>query len=554
MREPLHSQRRRGLRWAAEGMAAAAIYVACALLFFAPTLRSFDSALIGPPSDNMQYQWVMWWAAETVGDPDREFLWTNSIFYPEGSSLAHNDSSWYNLSLSLALGRWLPRVATYNALVLSTFVFAALAAFLLIRSIVDDFTIAVIGGFIYGFNPSHFAHSHYHLSVSSSQFLPLFALFYTRAMRRWSPLDMAAATGFCVLNALCNWNYLVYTMFFAGFAYVYYAVRRRAWLLPEVLGRSALLFAVAALLLSPLLVPMVLGSPPQEGVRTGGHDWYIADVAGLFIPDPYHLLGDLPLFGAAHVRYRGNPWEATVYLGLVNLAIVGLALWKRREVPWRWVLGALAFLILALGTRVTVLGHQLPIPLPYEVMQHVPFLESSRAPSRWIILVYLFLAVLVSISLRELLAHPDLARRRALLLGLAALLVFYDYDSVCREVTPVELPAAYATIEPSPERFGVLDLPGGTRNQERYMMYQMLHGFPIMQGALSRKTNESLVDRLSLDDPAKLVSQLKEHRVRYVVVHKLLEVPRGEPLPLEGLHRELPPVFEDKEQVVFRVY
>jgi hypothetical protein len=84
------------------------------------------------------------------------------------------------------------------------------------------------------------------------------------------------------------------------------------------------------------------------------------------------------------------------------------------------------------------------------------------------------------------------------------------------------------------------------------MMYQTLHHIPIVQGVLSRKIDKSLQDRLFIDEPMRLHSQLLQHGVTHLVFHKKLE-DRDHPLEVDEFRDAFPALYEDDDQVVFQV-
>jgi len=107
------------------------------------------------------------------------------------------------------------------------------------------------------------------------------------------------------------------------------------------------------------------------------------------------------------------------------------------------------------------------------------------------------------------------------------------------------------------ESFGVLDLPPGYRNGERYLMYQTLHHIPIVYAnGISRKVGRSLQDQLYLNDIKRLKQQLTENKVKYIIFHKKLKVSvySKYPIKLQDYRAVFHNIYEDDHQVVFQVY
>ena len=110
--------------------------------------------------------------------------------------------------------------------------------------------------------------------------------------------------------------------------------------------------AAVAIVLSPLLVPMVLStvSTPSVYAAPRGH---VADLAAYVAFPPSHLLSSLA--EGVYWRITANPWEGTVYLGLVNLGLLAWLLFRSpdrdRQLLGYSLSGALLFGILASGAR-----------------------------------------------------------------------------------------------------------------------------------------------------------------------------------------------------------
>ncbi|MBF0254812.1 MAG: hypothetical protein HQL11_06805, partial [Candidatus Omnitrophica bacterium] len=67
--------------------AALLLYTLCTLVFFAPVLGRLGSSLIGPPEDNMQFFWFLWYGSKALWDPALSFMHTRMIYFPEGVGL-----------------------------------------------------------------------------------------------------------------------------------------------------------------------------------------------------------------------------------------------------------------------------------------------------------------------------------------------------------------------------------------------------------------------------------------------------------------------------------
>jgi hypothetical protein len=543
---------------ASETALAFLIYALLTIAFFYRVIPHLNSQLIGPSEDNMQHVWDLWFARNATGGISG-FLHTTRIFYPEGTSLLFHPFSWFNLLLASTIGLPLTPVAAYNLLILFTFALSGVGAFLLIRHLTRDTAAALLGGFVFAFNPSHFGHALHQIEIASIQFIPFFVLFYFKVLERRSASDVAWASAFFLLNSLCSWYYMLLALLCMAVCYGVEAHRCKRLLLPGVITSSLIIVGATLLVLSPLVVSMLLAAATQSNLWPGGYGRYVVDLAGLVVPHYNHILAQVPLVAQLNAGYTGFAWESVGYLGLVGMGLMlvsGRVLVKRAA---RYLLGLVCFVLLAFGPRLHFLGKAIPSVLPYALIRHIPILSGARAPGRMMAYAYVFLAVLVAVAFSYQLREGFLRNRRWVAF-LVALGICADFWSPCREMTPVRLPPAYtAILEREPAAgFGLLDLPGGSSIFcARYMMYQTLHGIPIVQGYLPRKPSPSLVDSLRFDDLPAQRKQLRSAQVKYIVIHKQLLRQK------EGVRSGVDPdryageygtFYEDGDNLVLRVY
>jgi hypothetical protein len=134
---------------------AVAIYALLTVAYFFPCLGSINSALIGPTEDNMQTYWALSWGYDRVLHGTGSFTFVNDVFYPEGSSFYYEAWSFYNQLVSSLLRPVFNQTTAYNLLILLTFPLSGIGAFLLIRHILKNPYLALLGGFLFAFNPAH---------------------------------------------------------------------------------------------------------------------------------------------------------------------------------------------------------------------------------------------------------------------------------------------------------------------------------------------------------------------------------------------------------------
>lgn len=538
-------------------------FTALTAIFFWPWLAHVSSALIGPPEDNMQDFWNSWHAATAHGWHD--MLFTRQIRFPEGTSLAYHSFAWPQVFAVALLSKlfgsnFSTLVTLHNLTLLASFPLGAAAMFALARHLLGDVVGrnagAVVAGFVFAFNHWHVAQVMHHAHVSGIEFLPLFVLFYLKALerRRWQWLIAAAAMD--ALSALSCWYFFFYAFYFLAFHLLYLRIHERRWPRGCRLMAPALCVGLASLMLTPWLLPMI-GSGLKNSVYYVGNNMFVADLAAFIAFPPTHLLAR---YGSGlYAALTGNAWEGTVYLGLVNLAVLAWALTRPRieqsgpKTLLHYALGGMIFFaVIAGGEALHVAGHVTPLHLPGVILAKLPFFANVRTPARAMVMVYLFLGLVLAQATVMALRY-----RKPALPALIATLMLLDFAPAHLASTQAACPAALDVIANDSENFGVLDLPRGYGEGNAAMMASVCHGKPIVQGETARHMTDTLADRLVTGDLAAQQRQLTAAHVKYVVLHRQQgELHRWN--KADGAQadyaRQYRAVQGDKNMMVLRVY
>lgn len=372
---------------------------------------------------------------------------------------------------------------------------------------------------------------------------------------------MGLAVAFYVLSALSCWYYLFYVAYFIAFHTVFTVIRDRAFPSGWSLLSPIVCLGGVIVVLSPLLIPMVREALRSTSVYGGDFDSYlfVADVFGYAAFPPAHLLGGLTR--GIYSQLTGNPWEATVYFGLINLVVLAwLCLFaKQRNTGLLiYVLSGMAvFCILASGHSLHILGKS-TIVMPDALLSKLPFFRNVRTPSRAIVFAYLFLAIAIGHAASVAWQHRHRSIVKWGLAAVAALMVldFYPYHLA---TTPVSCPRGLALVRDDPEPgFGILNLPGGNKNDKAYMLQQMCHGRPIAQGETSRNVVVTLRNHLEVQNLQDQRRQLAAAKVKYIVIspptEELFQWREEEDGQKAGYFRTYQIVYSNSDLTILRVY
>jgi hypothetical protein len=244
--------------------------------------------------------------------------------------------------------------------------------------------------------------------------------------------------------------------------------------------------------------------------------------------------------------------------------------WTR---SWSWGAALLVLVILALGPHLQVLGKDTGFPLPYALLDRVPFIGASRQPLRFLATAGICLSLLAAYGTAWLLAAAEgRSWQRALVPALLAL-VALELFGVPRALLNTDVDPAYAFIRDQPEDGAVMELPY-ERWQAPAMLNQSIHERPILGGYTSRHFPYQFVEgapgvaQLAVGFPPTLAESdilspsleltalpsLDYYGVRYAVMHKA-DIASGRYGRLQTLLKKLypdGPVYEDDEVLVYR--
>ena len=481
-----------------------------------------------------QNLWALWWTRQALLVLGQSPFFSRYLFYPEGVSLLFHPLDVSDGLLALPLYGLLGGDTAYNLLVLLSFVLAGYGAYLLALELTGRPGASFVAGLVFGLSPYHFLRVDLgHLNLAAIQWLPFFVLCLLRYLERGSKRAGLLAVFFLAFTALNSWYYVVYCGLLALAAVFWptpgpFAAR---------LGRVGLVLGAAALLLSPLWLPMA--QQLRATSLVGAHDplRHSVDLASFWLPGPPSTwAGRFEGVWAVYAAQNREP-GASAYLGYValGLAAAGVGLGRRGRVGW-WLAVGLGFALLALGPQLQAGGRVLELPLPYALLARIfPAFSITGIPGRFVVMTSLALAVLAAAGLAGLSRHLGPYGRLAWLA--AALLVGLEYLAVPVRLTSTDTPDFYQVMAADRQAYAVVDL----KWDANFLMHaQTVHGKPLIGGWLARlpAAQAAFLEQDSLDriflhvllgsaetaaDPAAaqqvIRTALEQRGVRYIIVH-----------------------------------
>lgn len=575
-------------------------YLLLGLLLTWPMAAHLTTHVPGDGIDDPALAWNLWWVKHALVDQPQNPFISAWQFWPIGINLAFYTLTVLNGMLGVPLQAAFGAIPAYNLLLLSAFVLSGFGAFLLCVDFLGRadgvrggagtrgrgdaetrreghreggfaapwpvYLAAFVGGALYAFASAKLFYAALGQgNIASSQWAPFAVLYMVRAARpqgRWR--DAALAALFLVLQAYAE---LTYASFLAIFAVLLVACRlvpRRAtshiphstFHIRPLLARFALIGALFALGISPILANMLPDLRAEGDFLTAGGgfaDLFSADLAGYTVPTQLHpLLGGLVRAWSndSAPRADGSHFPVNkgqqIYLGYVALALAALGFWhgRRRSETWFWGASALLFFLLTLGPSLRIAGYDTGVPLPFRLVEQLPFFKGNRYPSRYSVMLLISAAPLVALGawrvgrgvLRAAGRGAGVSKHRGdgspgstgvkhastplvcLSFGLLVALLLFEHLSVPLPLFDLRVPALYARVAAEPGDFALLELPPGWRNGARVagkqdivimqeLWNQTAHGKRVLGGNTSR--NPEFKFQYFSEDPtlARLIAQ-----------------------------------------------
>jgi hypothetical protein len=564
------------------------IYTLVTLVMLYPVPFHLNSVIAGfTGRDGWEHAWWLWFARRLIlqgrGLDDLYLL-----NHPVG--LQH-PYQWSLACYSLIAFLWsslFPPAATYNLMVLSSFVLGGLAAYHLCRELTGGHWPAVVGGVIFAFCPNRLGQALAGWLPQMTIYLfPWYVLLLIRTLHRptWR---RSIGLGVLAGMAATIWPiHIVYFMIPVTLVVVGdRLVRRRRAFFEDRRGLYlGLAFGIALLMAVPFLLPVVLGrfGGETDYLAMSGFVEHSADLLAFFTPSPYHpVLAPLGLVPSFAQRVFADPETLRARLAYPGLIAALLGIWgmlKSRPRPWHWLVLAIGAALLSLGPILVVGGvpieytvdnYRTYVSMPYALARLVPFLDWVRTPGRLNTTGMLGLGVLAALGVKALLAR--FSARRWLVVSFVLILVAL----VIFEYLPMwPFPAGDASISPairyiadSPGDGGLLNVPMSRRSvNNRSLFFQTVTQRPIVGGIVLRtlpqvppwlETIEGLAKADSSPDVVprpSLVQRrawLRHFDVDWVLLHRLFPEDEDHYRPfIEELLG--PAVVEDETLVAFSV-
>ena len=323
-------------------------------------------------------------------------------FWPIGINLAFYTLTVLNGMLSVPLQTALGLIPAYNLLLLLSFVLSGLGGYLLSREFLRDrrndrltHWAAFIGGALYAFASAKLFYAALGQgNIASSQWAPFAALYIWRTARaggRWARRGHGCAVP--RLQAYAELTYASFLLVFAGIAFVWglLAAQPAAAAAGGPVCRHGRSLRRGDLACAARNMLPDLRAEGDFFTSGGGFaDVFSADLAGYLVPTQLHpVLGGIIKAWSEAAAAAGRQFAVDkgqhIYVGYVGLALALAGGWRSRRKPAAllWIGSAAIFFLLTLGPNLRIAGLDTGLPLPFRIMELLPFFKGNRYPSRY---------------------------------------------------------------------------------------------------------------------------------------------------------------------------
>jgi hypothetical protein len=505
----------------------AGLYAALTFFMTWPLGVMTASMRLGGGADPALYVWTIGWGTHALTTAPWAAFNAN-IFFPYQHTLAYSEnllgSALLVIPVMWATGDAL--VATNVAALLSVLL-CAYGGYYLGRTLGLSPAAAFLCGLIFAFTPPRFARLG-QLHLTAVQWVPFTLAFLHKYLAQGQARHLRLAMAFLSLQALTSGHGAALLVLGCGIMLAFYLARGGS-IAPMQRVRDVGVWGAIA------LVPAALAFIPYWLAKRDVPIERVHDDIGVtwasYVSSPTHVHQTLLSWMPDWEWLRQDP-DAFLFPGIVVLALVGVALWRRSEqagaeapaLQWRdrWV-----YLTMVLVTWWMTIGPPLSI---WRWIYWMPGLNFIRVPSRFTMLGVLALAVLAAYGFdRVTRAWP---RRRSLLAASALsvmLLAEFAMLPVHGQPYTTEIPAIDRWLDTQPKPFAIAEVPVSTMDSDArrgevatmYMLHTLGHYQPTVLGYSGAEPDSyrGIYNTLIAFPSDNSIRRLTDLGVTYVVVH-----------------------------------
>ena len=524
---------------------------------------------------NIDSNMLFWdaWYFKLLINGKADFYFTDLLFHPTGVSLAFHNFSLPHMIVFAGLQAVMPASNAFNLTFLLLSFATAAAGYVYLNYLFRDKWVALFGAVVFGAGAFILARPA-HPNIAFIATIPLSLYFLHRGLLE-ARLKLLLIAGVLIGATAFIGMYTLVCLLIMLLAYLLYFAcqrwnEREFWI--HVFAMMLVIGGFLALRFYPMLADQqgTSGALSKNAGRESGKD-----LLGYFV-NTQHPVTHPILDSIFPLQPFDRAWNNVVFFGYIPMLLAALAFIRNRKrrhlLPW--LLLALVFLILRLGSFLTVNGIDYPnVILPkHYLTQAIPYLfKPFWAVDNFHAGTLFPFAVLACYGLATVLRALPERRRLIIILLLTGATAYELYQPPNPAIFQTERLDynRWLRQQPDQESIRLINLPFGVAQHKFYGFYQSYNGYPHAAGRPTR-TPETAFDYinsnfiLSAWNKASAVTCLPGNREAFIAAQDQLLADGFTHIILHRYWRNvaaeaksllyLPAAYEDDSVSIYRVY
>ena len=418
--------------------------------------------------DSAIFLWNFWWTKTAVLS-GRNPYWTDTIFYPTGTSLVFHSFPLPHSLATIPIQMISPGpdglAICFNLIVFASYVLSGFAAYRLALYVTGSCSGAIIAGLFYTFIPYHLLNAP-RLHVLAIEFLPFYVLAQLR-LEASPNLRNSIWLGFWLaLNYYTSLEYALFLVLFSCARCVWLMCVRRRWLTWDYTRQLFVAGTAFVVLAGPLIyqqwqVYLVEWQSIERSFDEAAK-WSPA-VASFVTPSRLHpAYGDAFAFAGTFRDGTNVGMRSETTLNFTVLVLAAIAIFgAKRDGRLFWLIAFFMFLSFSLGPYLRITGTwQTKIPMPWLALyETVPPFRGGREPARFFPLAMLMISLPAAMGVQRLCSIFSSAKGMWIVTtGLALLVLFEDLTRWPAERIELNVDPFYERLANETGDFTIMDL------------------------------------------------------------------------------------------------
>jgi len=376
--------------------------------------------------DSLFFLWSLWWVKKSVVELSSSPYYTHYVFHPTGYSLAYTTLTLSNTIPGIFLQYFFNIIATYNILLLFSYIVTGYGTYLLVHYITKNKIASFISGIIFAFSPIRSSETIVgHLNIVSTEWIPFYILFLIKTFREEKIKNPIIASLFLFLTSLVDWQHMGFMLIFTAlFLFYYLWTERNSILSKRFLFRILLLAILFALFISPFIYPLLSNEYFSIGGKTA--HYYSADLSTFLMPNPMHPI--LGKYSLGIVEFMKNNDKITGFASPIGYIVLALFIYYLTISPeGKWIYDKISATNLILNNKKSRV--RLFLLIIFIVLVTFPVFKFDLFMYPLVIIYALFFAGLIYIIKEKQITFWTLSAVFFFLLSLGPILHILGYPS-----------------------------------------------------------------------------------------------------------------------------